>query len=94
MKKPMFKARIGWAIDKTLLGGGWIAAKKKLTSATHRICVTDARELTAEKAVEKALQSLFNAGVIAELLFNAARRAGMVADVTIESRVRVRRAKP
>lgn len=89
-KLKMYPRRIGWI--------GWNDGnrfhwKKRENGHQARVRVTDARELTAEKAVEKALQSLFNAGVIAELLFNAARRAGMVADVTIESRVRVRRAK-
>lgn len=50
-KKPRFEPRVGWAVDKSLLGGGWIAAKKRLTAATHRVRVTDARDLTAEKAI-------------------------------------------
>lgn len=50
-KNPRFKPRVGWAVDKSLLGGGWIASKKRLSSATHRVRVTDARDLTAEQAI-------------------------------------------
>jgi len=47
-KKPRFKPRFGWAVDKSLLGGGWISSKIRLSRATHRVRVTDARDLTAE----------------------------------------------
>lgn len=82
----MFKAKIGWISD------GLVCWFKPL-GPIKRVKVVDPREITAEKAVEKVLQSLFNAGVATELLFEAAKIAGMVADVTTESRVRVRRGK-
>jgi len=57
-KKPRFKPRFGWAVDKSLLGGGWISSKIRLSRATHRVRVTDARDLTAEQAVQKVFDNI------------------------------------
>ena len=90
-KKPRFKPRVGWAVDKSLLGGGWIAAKKRLTAATHRVRVTDARDLTAEQAVQKVLQNLLDCGFFSSQIMNiCAKPAGMTARV-VNGKVRVRR---
>jgi len=91
-KKPRFKPRFGWAVDKSLLGGGWISSKIRLSRATHRVRVTDARDLTAEQAVQKVIQALHDdkepyywSGVE-----DAAKSAGMTARV-INGKVKVRR---
>ena len=95
-KKPRFKPRVGWAVDKSLLGGGWIAAKKRLTAATHSVRVTDARDLTAEQAVQKVLQVRYNLipqglkKTQGDRLCEHAKAAGMTARV-VNGKVRVRR---
>jgi len=83
VKKPIFKPRKGWAIDKTPLGGGWIASKKHLSGSTHRVTVQDARRPSALWAVEKVLQyvsdeSMWSLGSIR----NAAKSASMTAKIT------------
>ncbi len=90
MKKPMFKECVKFVnyehdAEFTITSWG--------TTGDCKVRLTDAREITPEKAVEKVLQSLFNSGVATELLFEAAKRVGMVAGVNTECRVRVRRAK-
>lgn len=58
--KPFFKERKGWAIDKSLLGGGWVASKKHLSSATHRVTVQDARRPSALNVAERILQEFYD----------------------------------
>ena len=94
-KKPRFKPRVGWAVDKSLLGGGWIAAKKRLTAATHSVRVTDARDLTAERAVQKVLQAYWDAHkpyIVLGMFKEIAKPAGMTARV-VNGKVRVRSVK-
>lgn len=54
MKKPMFKARIGWALG-TMVS---TSANYTPTNIHQRVRVTDARELTAEQAVQRVIQYL------------------------------------
>ena len=92
-KKPRFKPRVGWAVDKSLLGGGWISSKIRLSRATHRVRVTDARDLTAEQAVQKVLQAYWDAHkpyIVLGMFKEIAKTAGMTARV-VNGKVRVRR---
>lgn len=90
-KNPRFKPRVGWAVDKSLLGGGWIASKKRLSSATHRVRVTDARDLTAEQAIAKCInQAWISTDWTAEKACKAICPQGYSARI-VNGKVRVRR---
>lgn len=86
--KPYFKERKGWAVDKSGLGGGWIACRKRLSSATHRVTVQDARRPSALRAVEKVLQVRYNGipeglkKVQGDRLCSHTEAAGMTAKIT------------
>ena len=93
--KPRFKPRVCYVDGdkgRTLWNG-----KRTGTGAglfyPRRVRVTDARDLTPEKAVEKVLQALNgDARYGREAIVELAKSAGMSARV-VNGKVRVRRAK-
>ncbi len=90
-KKPWFKALIWWAIEPQQDAQEFTVTRDKWGTQHKRVKVIDARELTAEKAVERVLQrahdldrfSAVNVGYYAEA-------AGMTATVK-NGKVKVRR---
>lgn len=88
-KLKMYPRRIGW------LGwndGNRFHWKNRDNRHQARVRVVDAREMTAEKAVEKALQTIWDVTGHDDMVKAAAYDAGMNAEIS-EGRVRVRRTK-
>lgn len=94
-RKPHFKARIGCArLGNEQFGAASFLLKDgdPLVSEMDDFLVriTDAREMTAVKAVERVMQMAYEDGHSME---DAAKAVGMAATVR-NGKVRVRRAKP
>lgn len=83
--KPRFKPRVGWTIGTPHFT---TVSTRKHPVDKYRVRVTDARDLTAEKAVEKVLQGLADERRGDEVL----REIGMVGTF-VNGKVRVRRSK-
>lgn len=82
-KKPRFKPRFF----------GFYVCQPDGRKFSVRCRVTDARDLTAEQAVQKVLQNLLDCGFFSSQIMNiCAKPAGMTARV-VNGKVRVRRAK-
>ncbi len=92
MKKPMFKARIGWAVQTPQDGGFFATESRDGAEGEMRVRITDASELTPEKAVEKVLQLMQDVESMRVWIHYAAHAAGMTARV-VNGKVRVRRVK-
>lgn len=94
--KPRFKPRVGYARasrreDKEPCAH--IHLQGALGAPCYRVRITDARDLTPEKAVEKVLQNLLDCKIFGSISMHAcAKPAGMTASV-VNGKVRVRRAK-
>lgn len=90
-KKPRFKPRVGYGWQ---YASNWCVGRKKQQGDTHRLKVTDARDLTPEKAVERVLQSVKdgNQDYPESWIQAHAWDAGMNAHI-VAGKVRVRRAK-
>lgn len=82
--KPRFKA---------CYGHEWMRTPENRIGFSVKVRVTDARDLTAEKAVQKVLQNLLDCGFFSSQIMNiCAKPAGMTARV-VNGKVRVRSVK-
>lgn len=97
-KKPWFKAFTGYADQEPVTGNDWLRTvtmvfHEEPRKGEHRVRITDARELTAEKAVERVLQGLRDGdGWTIDGLRWAAKQVDMTATIK-NGKVTVRKVK-